>query len=269
MTTKTEHRLFFQHSSAVRLAGHAVLFTGPSGAGKTTVLRLLREAGCHGYGDELAVCQRHEDGRWMLDAMGSTRDGCLVRSTDHEPAPIGLMVHLRKHLPSGHAVARCTDLESVALGYQSIVLNGQHDPAVRTERFRTLSAFAREVPAVTLDFSLNAGFVPELLQLLQGNNAMTTMPVYARKPEVVLREETDDWALLFNPADGGVVGVNPMGVALWKLLEAPATVTAITAALRARCEDAPMQVEQEVAEYLERLASRGFLVVNKDLGSAA
>ena len=269
MTTKTEHRLFFQHSSAVRLAGRAVLFTGPSGAGKTTVLRLLRDAGCHGYGDELAVCRRRDDGQWMLDAMGSTRDGQLVRSAEHEPAPIGLMVHLRKHLPAGHAVAPCTDLESVALGYQSIVLNGQHDPAVRVERFQTLSAFAREVPAVTLDFSLNADFVPDLLVLLKGNDVMTPMPVYARKPEVVLREETDNWALLFNPADGGVVGVNPMGVALWKLLEAPATATAVTEALRARCEATPTQAEQEVAEYLERLASRGFLVVNKDIGSAA
>lgn len=164
--TDFTHRLFFQHASAVRLKDRAVLFTGPSGAGKTTVLRLLREAGCHGYGDELAVCQRGDDEVWRLAAMGSTRNGVLVRSTDHVPAPIGLMVHLRRQRPEGFALTRCTDLESVALGYQSIVLSGQHDPAVRVERFRILSAFARAVPSATLDFSLNAGFLPDLLRAI-------------------------------------------------------------------------------------------------------
>jgi len=36
---------------------------------------------------------------------------------------------------------------------------------------------------------------------------------------VVLREEFDDWAVLFNPETADAVGINPVGVAIWKLLD--------------------------------------------------
>lgn len=152
----------FQHSSAVRLAGRAVLFTGNSGAGKTTVMRLLQAAGWHAFGDELAVCTREPDGSWLLAAMGSTRDGRLERSLDHVPTTIGLIVHLGRHLETGHAIHPCGALQSAALGYQSIIQTDQHDTAVRARRFRTFSAFARSVPSVILDFSMNADFAPAL-----------------------------------------------------------------------------------------------------------
>ncbi len=38
-------------------------------------------------------------------------------------------------------------------------------------------------------------------------------------PSVVLREEFDDWAVLFDPDTGRGFGLNPTGVYLWKLLD--------------------------------------------------
>ena len=38
-------------------------------------------------------------------------------------------------------------------------------------------------------------------------------------PLVVLREEFDDWAILFDPDTGNAFGLNPTGVYLWKLLD--------------------------------------------------
>jgi hypothetical protein len=38
-------------------------------------------------------------------------------------------------------------------------------------------------------------------------------------PTVVLREEFDDWAILFNPDTAEAVGTNPVGVAVWKLMD--------------------------------------------------
>lgn len=35
-------------------------------------------------------------------------------------------------------------------------------------------------------------------------------------PIVVLREEFDDWAILFNPDTDAAVGINPVGVGAWK-----------------------------------------------------
>jgi hypothetical protein len=38
-------------------------------------------------------------------------------------------------------------------------------------------------------------------------------------PLIVLREEFDDWAILFDPDTGNAFGLNPTGVFIWKLLD--------------------------------------------------
>ena len=38
-------------------------------------------------------------------------------------------------------------------------------------------------------------------------------------PLVVLREEFDDWAVLFDPDTGNAFGLSPVGVFVWKLLD--------------------------------------------------
>ena len=43
-------------------------------------------------------------------------------------------------------------------------------------------------------------------------------------PYVQLREEFDDWAILFNPDTGRGFGLNPTGVYVWKLLDGAHTV---------------------------------------------
>ena len=41
-------------------------------------------------------------------------------------------------------------------------------------------------------------------------------------PIVVLREEFDDWAVLFNPDTADALGINPVGVAVWKRMDGQA-----------------------------------------------
>ena len=41
---------------------------------------------------------------------------------------------------------------------------------------------------------------------------------------VVLREEFDDWAVLFDPDTGNACGLNPVGVFIWKRLDGRHTV---------------------------------------------
>ncbi len=48
-------------------------------------------------------------------------------------------------------------------------------------------------------------------------------------PVAVLREEFDDWAVLFNPDTADAVGVNPVGVAIWKLMDGRRSVDEIAA----------------------------------------
>jgi SynChlorMet cassette protein ScmD len=78
-------------------------------------------------------------------------------------------------------------------------------------------------------------------------------------PVVVLREEFDDWAVLYNPDTAEAVGINPVGVAVWKLLDGRRTVDAIVAAVRERFADVPAGAPAEIAAFLERLAAGGFV----------
>jgi hypothetical protein len=48
----------------------------------------------------------------------------------------------------------------------------------------------------------------------------------------VLREEFDDWAVLFDPDTGHGFGLNPAGVYVWKLLNGERTIDGICKTLR-------------------------------------
>ena len=176
---------FCLHSSAAAFNGGAVLFAGESGAGKSTVVRLLREAGRTVYGDELSVCTCGSDGRWLLQAMASTRDGVLVFDPDHPVVPVVLMVHLGRHLPFGHALHACSPLQSVVLGFRSVIAPGQFDPSVRADRFQVFSRFARAVPATVMDFALDGDFAASLDERAAqaGDERQALAAAEARMPE--------------------------------------------------------------------------------------
>lgn len=91
---------------------------------------------------------------------------------------------------------------------------------------------------------------------------MANEQVYRKVPDIVLRQELDQWALLFNPANGGVVGISPVGVALWQLLDDRRTVPDLVQGLDERCEGVPAEAAHEVVEYLDMLIKRGFLTTD-------
>jgi SynChlorMet cassette protein ScmD len=78
-------------------------------------------------------------------------------------------------------------------------------------------------------------------------------------PSVILREEFDDCAVLFDPDTGEGYAVNPTGVFCWKRFDGRHTLGEITAELRAACADAPSEAEQNVREFSEELAGKGLI----------
>jgi SynChlorMet cassette protein ScmD len=78
-------------------------------------------------------------------------------------------------------------------------------------------------------------------------------------PVVVLREELDDWAFLFNPDTSDALGINPVGVAIWKLLDGKTDLASITARLKDTFGDVPEGAANETAEFVESLRLYGFV----------
>ena len=78
-------------------------------------------------------------------------------------------------------------------------------------------------------------------------------------PEVVLREEFDDWAVLFDPDSGEAFGLNPVGVFIWKRLDGQRSAAEIIGELRQQCDDVPDEVDEHVNALIADLASEGLV----------
>jgi SynChlorMet cassette protein ScmD len=76
-------------------------------------------------------------------------------------------------------------------------------------------------------------------------------------PLVVLREEFDDWAILFDPDSGNAFGLSPTGVYLWKHLDGQHSIDDMLEALRRDAEDVPADAGDHVREFLADLTKRG------------
>lgn len=78
-------------------------------------------------------------------------------------------------------------------------------------------------------------------------------------PLVVLREEFDDWAVLFNPDTADAVGINPVGVAVWKQMDGKTSLADIVSKVKNSFEDAPETTFQEIDAFVNSLADNGFV----------
>ena len=78
-------------------------------------------------------------------------------------------------------------------------------------------------------------------------------------PIVVLREEFDDWAVLFNPDTADAVGTNPVGVAVWKRMDGKRSLADIVAEIKNSFEDAPDAAFKEIDAFVNTLDEKGFV----------
>ena len=79
-------------------------------------------------------------------------------------------------------------------------------------------------------------------------------------PLVVLREEFDDWGVLFDPDSGEAYGVDPVSIFIWKLLDGKHTAREILEKLRRECEDGiPDEALDHLKEFIDDLTSKGLV----------
>jgi len=78
-------------------------------------------------------------------------------------------------------------------------------------------------------------------------------------PNVVLREEFDDWAVLFNPDTADAIGTNPVGVAVWKRMDGKRSLEDIVSEIRTSFDDTPDAAFTEISAFVATLAEKGFV----------
>jgi len=83
------------------------------------------------------------------------------------------------------------------------------------------------------------------------------MPI--ANPLVVLREEFDDWAILFNPETADAMGINPVGVAVWKQMDGFRRLEEIIADLGERFAEVLDTAGQDITTFVNQLVELGFV----------
>jgi hypothetical protein len=78
-------------------------------------------------------------------------------------------------------------------------------------------------------------------------------------PNMVLREEDDECAILCDPDSGSIRILNLTAVAIWKLIDGQRTLSEVMEALRESFEDMDRNVEDQVMGLVRELCRVGAL----------
>lgn len=88
---------------------------------------------------------------------------------------------------------------------------------------------------------------------------------FIANPDLVLREEEDNTALLFDPETGAVRVLNATAVAIWNLLDGSRDLTALLASLHDEFDEMDAEADAQVKKLLDELLSSGAIgVVEKE-----
>jgi SynChlorMet cassette protein ScmD len=80
-----------------------------------------------------------------------------------------------------------------------------------------------------------------------------------KDPKVVLREEFDQWGILFNPDTSEVISINAVGIDIWKSIERASSLKDILTVIDAQYDQVPKEAQEQIKSFLEILIKRGFL----------
>lgn len=79
-------------------------------------------------------------------------------------------------------------------------------------------------------------------------------------PLIVFRREFDGSGMLFNPDNGDIFGLNPIGALIWEALEQGKSEAEILIVLAEQVKDLPESAAGDLTEFLESLRQKGVLV---------
>ena len=88
---------------------------------------------------------------------------------------------------------------------------------------------------------------------------MASEDKYIVNPLIVLREEFDDWAVLFDPDTGNANGMDPTGVFIWKQLDGQHSEADIVTGLQKDFDEVSENAAAEVNEFLTDLLKKGYI----------
>ncbi len=82
-------------------------------------------------------------------------------------------------------------------------------------------------------------------------------------PNLVLREESDDWGVLFDPDTGNSVALNPVAISMFKAMQQTQDMHSIISIIHKEYEEVPASLNQDIIDLIETLTEGGFIGFEK------
>ena len=76
-------------------------------------------------------------------------------------------------------------------------------------------------------------------------------------PRIALREEFDDWAILFDPDTGKTYGLSPVSVFIYKRLDGKHSAQDILSEVRRDCDGVATEAEEHLRAFIDSLVDNG------------
>ncbi len=80
---------------------------------------------------------------------------------------------------------------------------------------------------------------------------------------IVLREEADDWGVLFDPDTGNSVALNPVAISMFKAMRKGQDIDSVISVIHEEYEEVPETLDQDIVDLIETLAQGGFIGFEK------
>jgi SynChlorMet cassette protein ScmD len=82
-----------------------------------------------------------------------------------------------------------------------------------------------------------------------------------RNPDIVFREEFDNWGVLFDPETGKTVALDPVATFYWKHFDGANDRNKLIELLKLECEDVPEDAPAHLDDFIQKLENAGFVSV--------
>ena len=146
------------------------------------------------------------------------------------------------------------------------LMDGQHNLRQITNKIaHEYEKREKDIRADILKLTTELGYqgvIKPLVKIsIKREKKMSNTSKFMVNPDISLREENGDGAILFNPDSNSLQVINPVGLIIWQFLVAhPRTKSDIVNHLKEICEDIHQeQVMADVSEFITDLHSRGFI----------
>ena len=106
---------------------------------------------------------------------------------------------------------------------------------------------------------------PPILFYITGMSTMNVELKLIASPNVLMHENLNDFAVLYDPSSGKSFAVNSVGVIIWKLLDGRRTIAEVRREVLRQCRNVPSAAEEQVDVFLQSLVERGFVGYSENL----